>query len=324
MACHGCGSDWVTGGNVIRPLLNGKDCTSCPYCCKLSRCKERKRGRWHGPLGEPFRPSVFKKKRRRAKRQSNHCHHCGQKLKPNQIKYCHRSCFYAARKAGTQKWDRTKQTEGCYHRGGRWNSAISKKYVKRVASLDRWLSKASSLWGRMWRLHQIQRRCEVCGTACNEGASRFCSYKCLIEWRGIRKCDVCGAEVPGSNAYSKCRCKACKDRLRREANRRQKNKYGRNHKQRARRAGVSYVSIPVRAIYERDGWRCQICNRKCKKKFVVNKKDGRPHPRSPTLDHIRSLKDGGNHEPSNVQLACFECNTKKGATSVGQLRIGFV
>jgi 5-methylcytosine-specific restriction endonuclease McrA len=77
----------------------------------------------------------------------------------------------------------------------------------------------------------------------------------------------------------------------------------------------------VREIYERDGWKCQICNRRCKKAFLVSKRDGRPHPRSPTLDHIRSMANGGNHEPSNVQLACFECNTKKGAESRGQLRL---
>lgn len=324
MACHGCGSDWVTGGNIARPWLNGKDCVSCPWCCKVVRCKERKRGRWNRPAGEPFRKNVHRKKTPRAKRKSDSCHHCGKPLGPKQIKYCHSSCFHAARSSGTQQWDRTNQTEGCYHRGGRWNSSISKRYVKRIAGLDRWLSAVSSLSKRMWRIHQTQRQCEVCGDDCNEGASRFCSYKCVIEWRGIRNCDVCGAEVSDSNAYGRCRCEACKDRLRREAKRRHKNKYGRNHRQRARRAGVSYVSIPVRAIYERDGWQCQICNRKCKKTFVVSKNDGRPHPRSPTLDHIRSFKDGGNHEPSNVQLACFECNSKKGAVSFGQLRIGFV
>lgn len=311
MACHGCGSDWVTGGNVIRPSLNGKDCTSCPYCCKLSRCKERKRGRWHGPLGEPFRPSVFKKKRRRAKRQSNHCHHCGQKLKPNQIKYCHRSCFYAARKAGTQKWDRTKQTEGCYHRGGRWNSAISKRYVRRVASLDRWLSKASSLWGRMWSLHQTQRHCEVCGTACNEGASRFCSYECTKAWRGIRICK-CGKEVQNASALSRPACVDCK-RVSRRMHRRM---YG-SYKRRCRTYG-GYFNPDVKPleVFKRDKWRCHVCGVKCHKVFRHD------DPLSATIDHTpQPLSKGGDHDWHNVRCCCYRCNTLKGAKWDGQQRL---
>jgi hypothetical protein len=238
------------------------------------------------------------------------CQWCGKAIKrpgggKDSKKYCCKPCYFNAVRAGTQQFR------------GRCHD----------------LSAALADWALEWdakrprprkaRLRKARPSCETCGNEVNHGASRFCSYDCVKAWRGVRQCEQCGTDVPGSTSFSRCRCDACKTKLRKEANQRGKKKYGRNHRQRARRAGVSYVSIPVRAVYERDGWRCQICNRKCRKTFMVNKQNGRPHPRSPTLDHIRSLKDGGNHEPCNVQLACFECNTRKGAASRGQLRLSF-
>jgi hypothetical protein len=317
MACLGCGSDWVTGGNVIRPSLNGKDCTSCPHCCKLSRCKERKRGRWHGPQGEPFRASVFKKKRRRAKRLS-HCHHCGQKLKPRQVKYCHRSCFYAARNAGTQEWDRTKQTEGCYHRGGRWNNAISKKYVQRVACLDNWLMKMSGLWQAMIESNATHaRQCETCsgpvGNQHHAGVGRFCSRACVKKWRGVRLCK-CGAEVPNASAHSRPSCKECK----RESRRVHKRMYG-CYRRRCRTYGGHYnPSVKPRDVFENDHWRCHVCGKKTHKEFSVH------DPRSATLDHHPvPLSKGGDHDWNNVRCCCFQCNSLKGAKWDGQRRMAF-
>ena len=59
------------------------------------------------------------------------------------------------------------------------------------------------------------------------------------------------------------------------------------------------------AIYERDGWRCQIC------KLKVNPRYTGTHPKGPSLDHIIPLAVGGTHQPSNVQLAHFGCNARK-------------
>jgi hypothetical protein len=238
------------------------------------------------------------------------CQWCGKAIKrpsggKDSKKYCCKPCYFNAVRSGKQ------QFKGRLH--------------------DAWAAFVD--WSHAWDLQRPNPTkprprnprppCQTCGKEVNSGASRFCSYACVKAWRGTRPCEVCGVDVPGSCCFSKSRCDACKARLRKEANRKGKKKYGRNHRQRASRAGVRYVSIPVTAIYERDGWRCQICKRKCKNAFMVSKSDGRPHPRSPTLDHIRSLKDGGNHEPCNVQLACFECNTKKGAASRGQFRLAF-
>jgi len=69
-------------------------------------------------------------------------------------------------------------------------------------------------------------------------------------------------------------------------------------------------------VFARDGGRCQICGRKARMTAVV------PHPLAPVLDHIIPLAAGGTHEPRNVQLAHFICNSRKRETPAGdQLRL---
>lgn len=89
-----------------------------------------------------------------------------------------------------------------------------------------------------------------------------------------------------------------------------------SNQQRARRAGCEREVIDVLDVFERDGWRCQICQK------VVNRDLRHPHPQSPTLDHIVPLSCGGGHVRANVQLAHFRCNTlKRGKCDSVQLRL---
>lgn len=313
MACQGCGSDWVTGGNVSRPSLNGKDCTSCPYCCRLSRCKERKRGRWNGPIGQPFLLSVFKKERKRAKRTSRQCSYCSNQLKSGQPKYCSRKCFNDARKSGVQSWDRTSQLEGCYHRGGRWNNAPSKKYIASVSKLDAWLMNASRLWQAMIEENaKPSPECETCGEPAGNqhhgGMGRFCSLACTYAWRGVRLCK-CGNAVPDSSAVSKPSCSECK----RESRRLHKRMYG-CYRRRCKTYGGHYnPTVKPRGVFDKDGWRCHVCSKKTSKVFSVR------DPRSATVDHHPiPLSKGGDHDWHNVRCCCFECNSLKGAKWDGQ------
>lgn len=219
--------------------------------------------------------------------------------------YCDRACYWAAIHAGEQSfkgklrgpWDQI--TEWAFSDLG-----IESPKTRRSA-------------------HKLRPPCKNCGGNCKALESQFCSYDCCKAWRGSRQCDICNANVPNSGAFGKCYCPLCRENLRRQARRKHKKKYGRNHRQRARHYGVRYVPVDVRAIYERDGWKCQICKRKCRRCFCLSKLTGKPHPRSPTIDHIVSLANGGNHDHSNLQLACFECNSRKGAASKGQLRLAW-
>jgi len=260
---------------------------------------------------------------------ARNCVECGKQFRrsvkgPNgkndKALFCSKPCYFVARNAGRVSWDRSAMAKGSWHRGGRYASAPSVRWALEARTLMRgWLQRGAGLWDALAKT----KWCEVCGEMCNHGASRFCSYGCASEWRGDRACGSCGEIAYGLSAYSKARCMKCRSEFKKQANKRAKKKYGRNHRQRARHHGVTYVSVPVADIYERDGYRCQLCGKMCFKVAKYSKSDGRIHRRSPTIDHIVAMACGGNHEPGNLQTACFECNSRKGARSAGQLRMEF-
>jgi len=104
------------------------------------------------------------------------------------------------------------------------------------------------------------------------------------------------------------------------ANPKKKARMRKRHHQtrRARKYGNGAVDhIDSIHVFERDNWTCGICGRKVDKGLVC------PHPGSPSLDHIIPLAAGGTHTLGNVQLAHFMCNSIKGASGGGQLRLGF-
>lgn len=85
MACRKCGSDWLT--------LRGRDCSSCPYCSKVQRSVERKRGRWID------------------KECAVPCKHCGETFAAKvfvgaQAKqaYCSKDCRLMAKAEWRKKW----------------------------------------------------------------------------------------------------------------------------------------------------------------------------------------------------------------------------
>lgn len=76
-------------------------------------------------------------------------------------------------------------------------------------------------------------------------------------------------------------------------------------RRRARRRGAFVERVWRTRIFDRDGWRCQLCGK------AVNLKASVPHPKAPVLDHVIPLAVGGSHEPANVQCAHFICNSIK-------------
>jgi Restriction endonuclease len=69
---------------------------------------------------------------------------------------------------------------------------------------------------------------------------------------------------------------------------------------------VFVEDVSLAEIFERDNGRCKICG------FELSMDTKWPHPRTPTRDHVVPLSKGGKHERSNLQLACAECNIRKG------------
>lgn len=72
------------------------------------------------------------------------------------------------------------------------------------------------------------------------------------------------------------------------------------------KANVSAELIDSEAIFQRDGWICQLCFEEVDPLLFW------PHPESPSLDHIVPLSLGGSHTEDNVQLAHLRCNISKG------------
>lgn len=324
MACQRCGSEWKT--------LKGKDMVSCPECCKVQRCKARKQGRLPasktkacercGQLFEAVGGNAIARSRhcgacladarlewrrvyqngvaagvRKVKpkhpQPTIQCCWCGKETKdPNQSKYCGRECFFEARKAGRQAWNRTNQLESVWHRGGRWACAPSRKPVQEMrTNMQVFLRRIRNVC--RWALPSF-RKCKVCQC---DSQSRFCSDACRqahIEIATIRE---------------------------RQARRRYKKVAGKHFKQRAKRYGVAYERFPKSLVYERDNYICQLCNEPVRKTVQYRKSDGKIHMKSPTIDHIVPMSKGGDHKPHNCQTACFECNSKKGNRMIGQLRL---
>jgi 5-methylcytosine-specific restriction endonuclease McrA len=76
-------------------------------------------------------------------------------------------------------------------------------------------------------------------------------------------------------------------------------------KRRALERNAFVAPVNRAEVYERDQWTCQLCGEAVLRDKVV------PHPQAPTLDHVVPLARGGTHEPANVQLAHYLCNSIK-------------
>lgn len=95
------------------------------------------------------------------------------------------------------------------------------------------------------------------------------------------------------------------------------NAHGGSHCQRAKRLGLPRDwSIRNVDVLRRDGWHCMLCGRSTPERLR-----GTFRPNAPEVDHIVPLSAGGGHVWSNLQCACRECNIKKGAKPLGQLRV---
>lgn len=82
-----------------------------------------------------------------------------------------------------------------------------------------------------------------------------------------------------------------------------------------RRGAVVEIVNPIE-VFNRDGWRCQLCGVRTPKKLRGTYDD-----RAPELDHIIPISKGGEHSYVNTQCACRRCNGLKGDVPMGQMRL---
>ena len=86
-------------------------------------------------------------------------------------------------------------------------------------------------------------------------------------------------------------------------------------RRRALLRGLPAETFDHAEIFERDAWRCGLCGKK------VDRRRRRPHPKSPSLDHIVPISKGGAHTRVNVQCSHFLCNSRKTSMIRGQMRL---
>lgn len=105
----------------------------------------------------------------------------------------------------------------------------------------------------------------------------------------------------------------CSDTCRKRHVRRLK---GNRYRKRARYHGVAYEPVNPITVFERDGWRCQLCGTRTPRRLR-----GTLEPSAPELDHIIPMAVGGEHSYRNTHCACRSCNGAKAARPLGQLRL---
>jgi len=127
--------------------------------------------------------------------------------------------------------------------------------------------------------------------------------------RGQRPCKCCGG-LFSPEGYGDKRRVFCSDACR--------SKYSNRivkATRRARKRGARAEIVDPFIVFDRDGWRCQMCG-----KATPRKRRGTRHQNAPELDHRVPLSLGGEHSYANTQCACRKCNGgKQNKNSIGQL-----
>lgn len=184
-------------------------------------------------------------------------------------------------------------------------------------------------------------KCVVCGNECPSHDVKYCGDDCrkamarvkAVEY-AIKKhvasaqpitCRICGTvfirEYGNKKRYT---CSdECQDEMVRRQRSKAKEKYGRTFNRRGREKLKEYYGgdwrqhyerINRERVYKRDGMRCQLCGIKVRR--IKTYRDDQA-----SVDHIVPLSIGGDHTYANVQTCCMRCNSEKGISIAGQLRL---
>lgn len=328
--CHWCDAHWLAKHPKSRfcstrcqHLAGGRRVVlACKACGEEFECKamEMRAGRQFCS-----RKCMLSVRRRRPRA----CIECGTQfiatVKKDPTKgrglYCSKACAGAARRAGkrTGRWSEAQELRQC--------RAAVKPSQRMYAAIQRAMAKQLNSIASLWAAINDWRPCKHCGGPIGEHAKQnkeFCSMRCASLCETLKKCTDCDAlfVTVGAQARRCLYCPLCAARRHRAYRRRIKKLLG-NYRRRCRHYGVPYdqeVTRPL--VFRRDSYRCGLCGRKCLRRFTW--RAGKPDPRSPTIDHIVALafKVKG-HTWDNVQCACFRCNSLKGKSQKGQIRIAF-
>lgn len=215
-------------------------------------------------------------------------------------------------------------------RGGDTNKFCSRECGWKGSSRDR-VYKTKAEQKRAQYERRAQRQCsaawkptEISCAQCSKAftakskLTRYCSDMCRSKAHSIRKdvrnriarlCVVCSASF--TPEYGDKRRSVCSDECSRLSRR-----WARKHHSKARRYQCEREMFDPRKVFERDGYRCQLCMKMTK----PAKGDGW-QPLAPSLDHIVPLSKRGPHTMANTQCAHRICNSRKSDKPLGQMRL---
>ena len=249
--------------------------------------------------------------------QSFTCKGCGGQFNGRKRLYCTTKCREETRRRLKGILPRPPaachQTHTCFWCGSNFQPKRKgrDKYCSRECFFS-FQNAKSKLMEDLSASHEVHRRkCANCGCRfTTQTQSIYCSDVCKHSNNYFSKkfcCKECNATVTtayGDKRSSFC-CDVCCGRYQRRM---------RKHKERARLRSVRVETVDPFKVFDRDGWRCQICRRK-----TPRNKRGMIHPTAPELDHIVPLSVGGDHSYRNTQCACRSCNASKGNDVYGQI-----
>lgn len=286
----------------------GKPAKYCGLPCSIEVNKKKALAKYH---------AVERPKPVKADRYCLQCKGAFQSNMP-QAKYCSLACKEEARRGRPRALRKERGPFSCRQCGIQYMTRESVGDGEMYCSRPCW-SRASRLLGisgrkrRHWPASKVGFPvCVTCGvTYARHGAmsKSFCSKSCAKPQpvaTTIKACGHCGSPFAGSAGKHYCSSKCSKAHARRL--------YGRKHRHRARRHGAAYEPIDPIKVFERDRWRCQICQVRTPRSLR-----GTNEPTAPELDHIMPMALGGSHTLTNVQCACRRCNGEKGARPLGQM-----
>jgi 5-methylcytosine-specific restriction endonuclease McrA len=245
--------------------------------------------------------------------------HCGTEIakrfksgKPH--KHCSPQCNWmaASRKAGHQPLKRV-GVHQCQHCRVEFKPRCSDRttYCSRECAFA---AKAETPSCTVWTGYCVECRTAIvarrsrlyCGDACAKIAHPYASTA-----PEIKVCKVCASSYAPPRSKTR-QTDFCSAKCKLSARAAQK-RIGRS-KRRAIELRATIERVDPFTVFDRDGWRCQMCKVKTPKA-----KRGSYDNDAPELDHIIPLSKGGEHSYRNTQCSCRKCNSDKSDSPRGQL-----
>lgn len=268
------------------------------------------------------------------------CERCDESFKPRHGKrFCSEKC---RRRAESDRLDRyaSAPVRACEQCGVEFRRRKDAKNAARFCSRDCGFAAKSNLREEqrvlpelrakalvLATLHSVARcLCAACGSRFEGEAlgDRYCSDNCRSEHRRARyiaandngrdrsprPCAGCGEIfAPEYGDRRRMFCSPACVRLTDDYKARRKAA-------KLKRRGAVVENVNPIEVFQRDGWRCQLCGVKTPRKLRGTYDD-----RAPELDHIVPISKGGEHSYINTQCACRRCNGLKGDVPLGQMRL---